>query len=226
MSFDKFIDFVSNPKIQSLFGFIAIVLAFVSCLLAYRLSKPKIKVKLYKNDKLFGQHEAKFSVSKTSSLAVIELNFENFSAHNTQIKDVYIRYKRKTYHAANIYTDYSVSNYYPCIESTGKYPIKSELLYVKVPFEVESFHHKHVYLTFYDFPKTDKSLLQVVAFISIAGKRVPKFKKVNFTRIDFDNLVHEYNFIKDGKNVRITSSQPIRNKKGKIISSQRGSKRR
>lgn len=210
MSFDKIIAFAT------------VFLAFISCLLTYRLSRPKIKVKLCENPKSATNRNNIFANEDGKRIGQVVLDFENCTSHQTQIKDIWFKHKGTCYHVANSYTEYSKSKFRISVESASEFPIKENLYFNFIPFNLASFETKNNCFIFYEFPDVNEESFSTLLFVEIAGKKLPKILPVTFTKTEVKHLLPYEYLIKRGKSfVKIESNIPLRNKNNKVISTKR-----
>ena len=218
--FNEFIKIISLPAMQALFSFLSVTIAFLSVLRVFTPPAPKVKIKPCYRETDKEKYTGAFAFSKSGPIAVSEFYFENFTPHKTQIYNVWFTYKGKNYYASSAFVDYKSLKRSASVFSTSEYKLRKEMFFTDVPFSIESFEKKRFNLTFYDFPETDKNLLTLPVYISIAGRKKPKVSVAIFKKVDISPYSYEYDEIINGKTVTVLTNAPIK-KDSKVITRKR-----
>ena len=209
----SFIEFVSNPSFQSVLVFLTVLLAAFTCWMTYRLTRPKIKVKIYKSKLYSGNYDAIFVNVDHVTCGLMKITFSNNSPNKVQIKNVSCIYRNHLYSIMQSYINYSKHPIKISLKRDDKYSLYEDKLFFNAPITLDSFEEKTGYVIFPEFPITSKKEILVLLAVKIIGKISPVMKALYFTKSDDINLPYEQEFKVNSINVKLKSSIPLRDHK-------------
>lgn len=163
--------------ISTALALISVLCSLVVCLLTFKTTRPSLKIKISKTDKV----QCVYHSTKDFSVAFVLAHIRNNSNVIGEVSEVSFKYNNVLYHSKSVSTIFSIKpNMFEIIDELGN-KIDFSKFVCDTPKKIQPYSEEYVGFIFPNFAKNTKNSFITTLRFTICGK----FFKRNLYRVRF-----------------------------------------